>query len=294
MKEKIIGFCHENQIEYVGIAPALPMEELKNHILARRKKYGISSFEEKDIEKRTNPKLIMDDAKSIIVCLFPYNVGENKKTNISSYAKIPDYHIIVKNKLEKICAFIKTVKEDAKLVSYTDTGPLADKYLAYLAGLGFWGKNSLIINDKYGSYIFIGYIVTNLDLEPDKPSGKTCAGCNKCIESCPGNAILNEFDFNCQNCVSYITQLKEINDLQRKILEKQSSVYGCDICQTVCPHNENAVKTPIKEFYEKKVDKLSKNELLNMTNKEFKEKYGDFPFSWRGKAVILKNFTDKT
>ncbi len=291
MKNAIKEFAKGIGIEYVGVVSAEPMEELKQYLFDKRSKYGISDFEESDIEKRTNPKLLMEDAKSIIVCLLPYYTGGKMCENISNYAQIPDYHKVAKKKLDEICDFFKD--ENTKTMCFSDTGPLHDKYLAYKSGLGFLGKNTLLINEKYGSFVFIGYIITNLLLTPDEPAREKCLNCGRCIEACPGKAISADFGFNEKNCVSYITQIKEPDEKQKTILYSQTSVYGCDICQNVCPHNKNIPKTPIKEFYEKRLEKLEKDRIEAMSNKEFKDAYSDFAFSWRGKKAILKNFSDK-
>ena len=251
MKNEILEFAEKLNIEYIGIAPVMRYAELFEHLKSRQEKYGLSEFEEKDIEKRANPHLTYPWAKSIIVCLFPYYTGEDEDSNISKYARIPDYHRVAGEKLDKICR---------------------------------------LINEKYGTYFFIGYIVTELELESDKPQDKECIKCGKCINACPGQAIDGEFHVDVNRCVSYITQLKTITEEQRKILNNQEMVYGCDRCQDVCPYNVNAQKTPIEEFYKKRVTKLKKSDLETLTNREFKEKYQDFAFSWRGKGAILKNF----
>ncbi len=289
MKEKIINYAAELDIEYVGVAPVMEYSDLREKLERKSERYGISQFEEKDIAKRCDPRITYPWAKSIIVCLFPYYTGEDDNSNISKYARIPDYHKIAKDKLTEICKFIKKETSDVKTECLADTGVLHDRHLAYLAGLGIVGKNTLLINEKYGTYFFIGYIITDLELEYDKPQSSNCKMCNRCKNACPGQALDGEF-LDCEKCVSYITQLKEITEEQREILKKQDKIYGCDKCQEVCPHNENPILTPIKEFYKKRVVNIDKNELLNMSNKEFKEKYGDFPFSWRKKCVILKNF----
>jgi len=290
MKEKIKLFAKKLQIEYTGIVSAAPMMELREILSVRRKIHGITSFEEVDLDKRTVPELTLDGAKSIIVCLFPYYNGPNDAGNLSKFARIPDYHKVVIKRLEKICEFIKQEKPGTNFLPFVDSGPLADKFLAYQAGLGFFGKNSLLINEKYGSYVFIGYIITDLLLAPDAPLEKTCDNCGRCISACPGGALKDAFDFDVQSCVSYITQLKTMSDEQGKILSAQSSVYGCDICQEVCPHNANIPLTPITEFQKPFLNKIEEKTLRTMSNREFTRLYKNFPFSWRGKSAILKNF----
>lgn len=291
MKNKLKEYAKTIGIEYIGVTSAAPMVDLKDYLLSIGDK-SQSDFCENDIEKRCNAHFLMEDAKSIIVYLLPYCTGENNESNISKYAQIPDYHNVSKELSDKLCRFIKQHENHAKTLCFSDTGPLCDKYLAYKAGLGFFGKNTLLINEKYGSFVFIAYIVTNIELLPDTPKNKTCIGCNECIKKCPGQALGNNFEFDEKKCVSYITQINEISDTQLKILSSQNSVYGCDACQNVCPHNKNIPKTPIKEFCEKSLYKLNKNEIEKMSNNEFKRKFSDFAFSWRGKKAILKNFSD--
>lgn len=290
MKEKIKAYAKTLDIEFTGIAPADPMPALKELLENRRRAFGLPAFEEPDLDKRTVPELTLPDAKSIIVCLFPYFSSDKSGCNISKYACIPDYHTVVIERLNKLCDFIKQFKPDASLNPFADTGPLADKYLAFLAGLGFWGKNTLLINEKYGSYVFIGYIITDLALPLDKPLDKTCLGCGNCIRSCPGGALADGFCFNAEACVSYITQLKTITPEQKQILSAQESVYGCDVCQDVCPHNQNIPETPISEWKKQKLCGLEKEKIAAMSKREFKRVYKDFPFSWRGKDALLKNF----
>ncbi len=290
MKEKIKSFAKKLQIEYTGIVSAAPMTELREILSSRRKTHGMTSFEEIDLEKRTVPELTLAGAKSIVVCLFPYYNGPNDEGNLSRFARIPDYHKVVIKRLEKICEFIKQEKPDAKFLPFVDSGPLADKYLAYQAGLGFFGKNSLLINETYGSYVFIGYIITDLVLVPDAPLEKSCDNCGRCISACPGGAIKDAFDFRVQSCISYITQLKTISNEQEKILRAQPFVYGCDICQEVCPHNANIPLTPIAEFQKPFLNEIEEKNLRAMSNREFTRLYKKFPFSWRGKSAILKNF----
>lgn len=289
MKNEILEFAKKLNIEYTGVAPVMRYEELFEHLKSRQEKYGLSDFEEKDIEKRANPSLSYPWAKSIIVCLFPYYTGEDEDSNISKYARVPDYHKVVKDKLDAICEYINK-KTSMHSEAFCDTGILHERYLAYISGLGFKGLSTCLISEKYGTYFFIGYIVTELELESDKPQNKECIKCGKCVSACPGQAIDGEFHIDVSKCVSYITQLKAITDEQKEILKSQDMVYGCDRCQDVCPYNQNAQKTPIEEFYKKRVRKLKKCELETLSNKEFKEKYADFAFSWRGKGAILKNF----
>ena len=158
-KEEIKKLLQKLGLDTVGIAPIGPYEELRKILQDKADKNLITGMEEADIEKRINPKLIMEDAKSIIVCAFPYYISEQYQSNISRYCYGQDYHLVIKNKLNNICEEIKSKDNNFKYEVFADNGPLVDRYLAYLSGIGYYGINNNIITDKYGSYIFIGYIV---------------------------------------------------------------------------------------------------------------------------------------
>ena len=160
--------------------------------------------------------------------------------------------------------------------------------MAYLAGLGFYGKNKCFINPTWGSYIVIGTVLTTLEFQPNTPMTDTCMGCNRCITSCLGQC-LDGNAFNYATCKSYLTQKKgDLTDDEQAIIKKSPLVFGCDVCQEVCPHNKDLSTTPIIEFQsiEPYVDIA---ELESMTNKEFKAKYGHRAFSWRGKKILIRN-----
>jgi epoxyqueuosine reductase len=258
----------------------------------RRLEQGhVTGFEEKDFEKRIDPRYTMADAESVIVCLFPYFVGSNEGANLSKSSFSLDYHTIAKNKLEQVGSLLSTKIPDFQYKAFVDNGPLADRYMAYLAGLGYFGVNSHIITDKYGSYVFIGYIINNYAFEPDKPQDRTCIKCGSCIASCPGCAILGNFDINPLRCRSFITQKKgDLAEQETDILRKSPLIYGCDICQDVCPHNQNISHSPIREFAENIKSSLEYDELKEISNKEFLRRYGDRAFSWRGKNMLVRNF----
>ncbi len=290
MKEKIKAYAGQLNIEYVGIASASPAHDLKERLMLSREKYGITPFEEADIEKRINPMLTMENAKSVIVCLFPYANHQRETQNVSLYARLPDYHKVVGAYLAKICEFIRKEHPACNLKPFVDSGPLSDKYFAYLAGLGFQGKHTLLINEKYGTFCFIGYIITDLPLAADKPIERKCEACSACIKACPGKALQSDGMMDATRCVSYITQSKEITIEQKNILDSQPYVYGCDICQNACPYNQNLPCTPIPEFCNPTLDGLQKEEIESISGREFKRRYADYPFTWRGKDAILKNF----
>lgn len=289
-KEEIKNIFHNRGLDVVGIASIGLYYNLKKILEERVSKGLITGMEEPDIEKRINPKLVMEDAASIIVCAFPYYIEQENKSNISKYCYGLDYHLVIKEKLNSLCEEIKKTDKEFNYRVFTDNGPLVDRYLAYLSGIGYYGINNNIITDKYGSYVFIGYIVNNYDLEPDNPTNKTCIKCNKCVKYCPGNALEGSYKINPKKCISFITQKKEdltLEEIQK--IKKNKSIFGCDVCQEVCPHNRDIYESNIEEFTTNLITTLSEEEINNISNKEFKRRYKDRAFSWRGKNIIKRN-----
>lgn len=291
MKKELIKFCNTINIDHVGIVSAEPYLDFGEIWKKQIEKGHISGFEEKDIEKRIYPQLTLENARSVIVCLFPYYTGNVEEANLSKSSYSIDYHIIVKEKLEMIGRFLEENIEGFKYKSFVDNGPFSDRYLAYKAGLGFWGINNHIITDRYGSYVFIGYILNNYPFEPDKPREGTCLQCFNCVRECPGQCILGDFTINPRRCKSYITQKKtDLTTEDREILKKHKLIWGCDVCQDVCPHNKNVEKTKIDEFRKDLIYRLEYDELMQISSREFMKRYRNRSFSWRGKGVLLRNY----
>ena len=220
-----------------------------------------------------------------VVMLFPYYSGRDEKGNISVYTYSEDYHITVKKYLDRIAEFIRN-SGDYKTEIYVDVSPYNDVELAFKAGLGVIGKNRLLINDKYGSLCFIGYVITDMPLEASIPTEGGCLGCNKCVDACPTGALVKG-DFKI--CLSEITQKKgTLTEAEQQTILKNGSAFGCDICQMVCPMNDFKI-TEIPEFKSNIITHIKKSDFENLSNKEFKEKYKNRAFSWRGKNVLIRN-----
>ena len=226
--------------------------------------------------------------RSAIVCLFPYHVPYRGATNLARYTWATDYHLVVTDYLQRLVDELSSTNPSELFSIHCDTSPLADRYMAYLAGLGFYGKNKCFINPIWGSYIVIGTVLTTLEFEPNTPITETCLGCNRCISACLGKCLdHNEFKYD--TCKSYLTQKKgDLTNNEQSIIKKSPLVFGCDVCQEVCPHNKDLPTTPIVEFQsiEPYVDI---EELESISNKEFKSKYGHRAFSWRGKKILIRN-----
>jgi epoxyqueuosine reductase len=207
----------------------------------------------RNIDKREDVRLIMDNTKSIIVTGLNYFSDTkyiNNKHKISRYAWGTDYHIILKEKLEKLTEELKLSIYGSEFKVYVDTGPVLEKQWASLSGIGWQGKNSLILNKDFGSWFFLGIILTNLDIESDSPVRDHCGTCNSCISACPTNAIIQPNVVDSRKCISYWTiEAKPNIEIPDEISKKnQNWAFGCDICQEVCPWNKKIRLTNIEEF----------------------------------------------
>ena len=225
-----------------------------------------------------------------IVCLFPYFAGI-EPGNLSIYARGMDYHLVCRSYLMQICDYIRELGlgDFSKCIS-CDTGPYHERELARQAGLGFIGKNGCLIHKRYGSYCFIGVIACQgLDLEPDAPEEDHCMECGNCIKACPGKA-LGEESFRLERCLSHISQKRgELSKEEQALLERSPLVWGCDQCQSVCPHNQGVPLTPLAQFRENLIDSIEEEEIKSLSNREFLKKYKGRSFTWRGKGVLMRN-----
>ena len=236
-------FCKELHIYEFGIAP-WPLPENAKTILYET---NPCPFTAADVEERLLGTTEFTP-KSAIVCLFPYYVEHNGPSNLSRYTWGTDYHLVINEYLEKLIEKLQKMNTSAQFSIHCDTSPLADRYMAYLAGLGFYGKNNCFISPKWGSYVVIGTILTTLEFEPNTPLEQSCMGCNRCITACLGQCLGHE-EFKYDTCKSYLTQKKgELTDQEQHIIAKTPLVFGCDVCQEVCPHNQGIPTTPIPEF----------------------------------------------
>ncbi len=289
IKEKIINFCNGLGIDTIGFIECREFKEIKDFFHIRKEKNFFNEFEEQDIEKKINPMLLMKDGKTIMSIAFPYNYEtspEGKSKFFSKYTLGLDYHNVIKKYLEEICHYIEELGGEA--IGFVDNNPLPERYIAYLSGIGFIGKNNTLITEKYGSFVFLGEIIMNLEVPWDVPLNKSCYGCDLCIKHCPNHAIIEKDFLNSNSCISYITQKKEIDASDIDTID--GNVFGCDVCQDVCPHNKHTEISNIKEFHPKEyMSNANLLELINLDNKTFKEKYHNHSCGWRGKNIIIRN-----
>ncbi len=234
---------------------------------------GQMQFLARNPEKRFNPADVLAGAKSVICTAINYKLKQSHSADslkIASYALYPDYHIFIKDRLALLADFLKTINSDVKFKICVDSSPTVEKILAMRAGLGFIGKNRLITNEKFGSFLLLGEIITDMPLNPDEAIEKQeCGKCRKCIDACPTCAI-SDTGFDARKCISYLTiEYKgEINaELKTKI---GRHFFGCEECLSACPYNEKSPVCDQKVFgFEAKNLKLTADEVLSWTQKDF-------------------------
>ena len=224
--------------------------------------------------------------RSVIMYLLPYYTGECK--NISRYAASLDYHIAIAETNKKISDYLREIYPDCAFRGYGDHSPIDERHAALISGLGILGDSGLLINEKYGTYVFIGDVVT--DIEPEllgaaEPLGiRRCEGCGACLCACPTGILSG----NGTDCLSAITQRRgELSEDEQALIRKYNTAWGCDECQCSCPHNGSPEKTPIEFFWRDKIEELTEDSLAAMDKDTFSKR----AFAWRGRAVLERNLS---
>ncbi len=241
----------------------------------------LSALSVLDEKKMARVKDRMGTVESAVMFLIPYNVGQ-KTTNLSVYAQVRDYHLYARELGER---FGEYVKEKGLCLSYhlaADSSPIDERLAAAMAGLGVKGENGLLLNERYGSLVFVGEIFLSKSQNPKAPKDiENCISCGACRAACPTGAVADRAR---ENCLSHISQNKKRTAQEEELFAKAECKWGCDLCQNVCPYNKNAVETPIP-FFRVGIVSVLTEEVISSPNEEFETR----AFAWRGREILKKN-----
>ena len=262
MHSALNSFFAENKIEYYSVIDYADCREINHDIMIRE------PFE----------------PRSVIMFLIPYYTG--KAENLSVYAASLDYHIIIRELTGALIDRLSTLFPEYRFRGYGDHSPIDERHAALIAGLGIAGDSGLLINEKYGTYTFIADVVTDVPphllgaCTPIVP--RTCMHCGACLRACPTGILRGDGG----DCLSAITQRKgELTEDEKALMIKHNILWGCDFCQSSCPHNKNPKITPVEFFHRDRIPCLTREILDNMSDDDFEKR----AFAWRKRKTIERN-----
>ncbi len=293
----VVKTANDLGFELVGFSPAIELtdETLKLQKWLDSGYQAGMKYMERNTERRKNVKEILSTAKSVISLGLNYYTseeysGEKSKGKVSRYAWGKDYHLIIWKKLDELIKLLKKINPSFEAISYVDTGPLMDKAWAVNSGLGWFGKHSNVINRNYGSWFFIANIICNTEFNYSNIEVDHCGSCTACIDECPTSAIVSDYVVDANKCISYLT-IENKGDIPEKFQDKFDNwIFGCDICQDVCPWNNKFSKiTSVSEFNNVGNKELFLEEINNMSGVEFKQRFKDSPILRAKLKGLLRN-----
>ena len=295
--EKLVkDYALEVGFDLVGIAAADPFEDHQRVTLQRLQDGlmdGLPWFNEARVERGTDPQQLLPGARSVISVALSYYLPANGSPQIlegrvARYAWGDDYHKVMKKRLRLyVRGLSERLGRDIKARWYVDDGPMLDRAAAQRAGVGWFGKNTNILTSSHGSWVFLGQVVTDLELKPDLDLKKNCGSCTLCLRACPTGALPAPYVIDNQRCISHQT-IENRGDIPLDIRPLMSDwVFGCDICQDVCPVNVKALYTREQAFKKKRFTTLQLLQMLDVTDDEFRQRFSGSPLK-RAKLAGLK------
>lgn len=294
---KIESFARGLGFHLVSVMPPFPLKDDKKYFddWIKNGYEADLDYMRNTAEERAEPEMLLPGVKSIICLAMNYyqpftNKPKWKYGKVARYAWGKDYHNVIGKKLKKIRNFIieksegELTKKDFRL--FCDAGPILERACALKAGFGFIGKNGMLITKEYGSWVFLAEILVRAKLKYSKiskPKGLSCGSCTKCMDACPANAIIKPHVIDAKKCISYQT-IENKKKIPRNIGKNLNNwIFGCDICQEVCPHNSRSKKTNVPEFLNHRAGPyINLEELLKMKEGEFNKKYAGSPLKRAG------------
>jgi epoxyqueuosine reductase len=307
LAQRIKFAARDAGFDVAGIAPVAHFPELarfpawiaQGH--AGDMKYLESRDDSGQLRRASTLNLVFPWARSVVVCAVNYNVAHPNSTQvknpgrgwISRYAwSREDYHDSVLRRLREVESKLKTLCDPAQVEtrSYVDTGPIVERVYAKYAGIGWQGKNTCIINQRIGSWLFLGVIVSSLELPPDLPAPDRCGTCTRCIDACPTQAFIGPHQLDSNKCIAYLT-IEKRGPIPEPLPEAMGHhVFGCDICQDVCPWNRKAPATEKPEFQPREgLVNPALAWLAEITEEEFREKFRGSPLKRTKRSGLRRN-----
>ena len=287
---KALGFAEVG----VAVAGFLEEEAPKLEEWLKRGYQGEMGYLERNAEKRLDPRLLVPGAKTVVSLLFNYHVEEEEMDEetprIASYARGQDYHHVLKWKLKELMKWAQATWGDVNGRVFVDSAPVHERAWAARSGLGWVGKNSLLLNQRMGSFFFIADLIIDVDLEPDAPTADHCGTCTRCIDACPTGAIIQPEVVDGSKCISYYTI-----ELQGAIPEPVHKhlkpwVFGCDICQDVCPWNRHATPNTEPKFSaHPQLASMGRSDWKEMTEEVFQEVFRGTAVKRTGYEGLMRN-----
>lgn len=285
------GFCA------AGFASVTPLKEESERLLnmIRESRHGEMDYMQEHLSLRTHPENLLPGAKTVFSAALPYTFPETRKgkAKFSRYALVTDYHRVLRNKLEELLDFIcETYPGPVTGKICVDSVPVFEKSWAEKAGLGRTGKNTILIVPKVGSYVFLGEIILDIELPPSISTlPDPCHECDACIRSCPTGALMEKGKLDARKCISYLTV-----ELKREFTPEESAMtrewlFGCDICQEICPHNaqQSSAPTCLEFIPRKELLGITPDQILSLTRSQFKTLFGNTPIYRTGLKRLKRN-----
>jgi epoxyqueuosine reductase len=299
-KEKIIEYCRELGFFDVGFASAAALDsEFRRYLYWTAENMNADMrWMARNFERRRDPRGIVPGANTVIMAGYNYFTRNHKPDEmngkISRYAWGSDYHDILLPKLKRVASFIEELNPGARSRCYVDTGPVLERAWAVRAGLGWQGRNGCIINKRYGSWFFLGTIITTAGFAPDEPETNHCGRCRKCIDECPTGAIVSPGVVDSRKCIAYWTveakPAMRFPDVVKNNLKGWG--FGCDICQEVCPWNKKHSIESSEELFCPRNNEaaLSKEYVMKLSEEDFRERFRKSPMKRLKLGGLQRNF----
>ncbi len=299
LSERVKQHALELGFHLVGIAPAVQPPSLhKLDLWLSEGCAGTMEYLQRRRHAYEHPNRLLKEARSVVVVALSYNTDEPAEPDecqvrISRYAwGQRDYHSVIRERLRQLGNFLHQTCADCRTRVVVDTAPLLEREFAQLAGLGWIGKNTMLINPTFGSWLFLGALLTNVELEPDEPfSNNFCGNCRRCLKACPTQALSKPWWLDARRCISYLTIEQRKEEIPRPLASQMGCwIFGCDVCQEACPWNRKALQSNEPAFKPRKeLNPVDLEFLLKLTPEQFDAFFADTPILRTGRSCLFRN-----